>query len=134
MAALIDYNYYISAFGGEAEEREFLRLASLASDMCEAAVGRSLAGPGGFVCDEVKKAVAYQTELLAKRGGADAVLGGGGGDIESERLGDYSVGRAAPRGSPSLGGMPFSPLAEYWLRRAGYLNRCVASEEAGEKT
>ena len=121
--AYIDYNYYIGAFGGSLIPcAEFEYLAAASSDILDALVTSEITS----VSDNVKRAAAYEAEMLYIQGGLEA-LGGlamSGGGV-SERVGDYSVSGTGKSGSlKSMGGIPVSPLSVALLRQDGLTRRC----------
>lgn len=135
--AYIDYEYYSETFlGAMVTEPEFPRLADRASDIIDAIVMRPVPLSEGVADDRVKKATAYQVEVLAAQGGEDAVTGFAAGlNAGSESLGSYSVSGGGRSGGsadaisiPSLDGIPVSKLAIMQLRAAGLMSRWVFAE------
>ena len=125
--AYIDKTFYDDAFHGVAiPDDEFDRLADIASDVV---YGICIIKPEAddLVGETFKKAVAYQTELLYKQGGVDAIVGfseasSSGG---SESLGDYSIseGSARQEAVRTYNGIPVSTMTLLLLRQAGLMRR-----------
>lgn len=127
--AYIDLAYYKDEFNGTMlPETLFPRLESIASDMIDSVVPTKIvvADLGAEAQSLLKKACAYQVEHLFNLGGVDAINGMSGLEMDSERLGSYSVSNA--KGSSaglSVNGIPFSSMAKSMLSRAGLLSRWV---------
>lgn len=127
MAAYIDTEYYSNIFNGSAiPPEEFERLAQMASDFIDSVVYL----PIKDVTDNVKRATAYQMEMLYSQGGVDAVTGNASASAGTERLGDYSISGGTSSGNPQNGsttlmvnGIPISALAVSLLRREGLMRR-----------
>lgn len=131
--AYIDYDHYTKEFQGTTiMEDEFPRLATVASDVID-----SLSNVP-FRFDElpaesqalVRKATAYQVEVLFLQGGVDAIVGMSASSADSESLADYRISKGATVASsaskvilPSIGGIPVSQMAITLLRRAGLMSR-----------
>ena len=130
--AYIDYQYYTGTFLGTlVTEADFPRLADRASDIIDAIVQKPVPLTDGEADANVKKATAYEVEVLAAQGGEDAVSGFAEGlSAGSESLGSYSVSGGGKSGGssdtvtiPSLDGIPVSRLTLAKLRAAGLLCR-----------
>ena len=129
----IDFSYYNEIFSGSViPENEFAALAAAASDVIDALVSKAVPKE---VPDCIKKATAYQAEMLFSHGSADALAGitvalGG----FNEKVGDYSIGNnrlnTAGARIPSIGGIPVSGIAVAILRKNGYLSRLANSDIA----
>lgn len=126
--AYIDRSYYTDVFVGKPiPEADFPRLAQAASDIVDAIVYI----PISDVTDRVKRATAYQLEMLYEQGGLDAVTGFAEGSAGYEMLGDYSVTAEGKSGGSSgsgasalsLNGIPVSRLAVSLLRAEGLMRR-----------
>lgn len=135
--AYIDYDYYTVVFGGSVIEKdEFGRLSEIASDVIDevAVVSFDINDLDQQKLELVKKATAYEVEVLYSQGGVDASLGLSIQSINSESLGDYSVSRGSTAQSsakigqmPSVLGVPVSPLAVSSLRKSGLMARWAFS-------
>ena len=126
----IDYAYYTSDFGGSAiPEEEFDYLASAASLILDLLVMT----PIEAVSDPIRRAAAYEAEILFAQGGIDAL--GGLASVTSgidEKLGDYSIGTpyvSNEKRCYSIGGIPVSGITLAILKKEGYMNRCIYLEE-----
>ena len=127
----IDYSYYSNVFaGGVIPESEFDFLASAASDVVDALVFKNIPKE---TPDCIKKATAYQAEMLFSHGSADALAGitvalGG----FNEKIGDCSIGNnrlnTAGARIPSIGGIPVSGVTVAILRKNGYMNRLACND------
>ena len=125
--AYIDKAYYDDEFSGaQIPAYEFDRLADIASDVV---YGICTIKPDHDVLigETFKKAVAYQTEMLFKQGGVDAIVGfsvssSSGG---SESLGDYSIseGTTQREAVRTYNGIPVSPMTLLLLRQLGLMAR-----------
>lgn len=125
--AYIDYPFYTNIFAGkEIPAEEFDALADAATDLLSGLCSR----PFPPDSDAVRRAVAYQTELLYCQGGRDAVAGLSLSGGLSERLGDYTVGLSSYGNQrqcvPMAEGIPVSGMAILILRRAGLMSRAVS--------
>lgn len=126
--AYIDKAYYDSTFKGtHIPDDEFPRLAEIASDVI-ASVATVEIDKNAAKTDNVKKATAYEVEMLYHQGGIDAVLGFAEGTaIGSESLGGYSVSNTGNNGSQVIfrtkDGIPVSSLAIALLKKAGLMCR-----------
>lgn len=124
----INEGYYKGTFKGtEIPEREFPRLAEIASDVIDSIVTIKI-DEDTAQTDIVKKATAYEVEMLYQQGGVDAVIGFANGlAIGSESLGGYSVSVAGNNGSQVImrtkDGIPVSALAISLLKKAGLMCR-----------
>lgn len=125
--AYIDKEYYKEIFKGkEIPDDVFGRIAEIASDVIDDVVNKPIDSTVKESA-EVKKATAYQAELLYEQGGVNVVTGlvsafSGG----SESLGGYSV--SGGNGNyPTKNGIPVSPLAIAQLRKAGLMSRWLFS-------
>ena len=126
--AYIDREYYIKTFKGkDIPDNEFERLADIASDVinsiCTIEIDEETA-----VSDEVKKATAYETELLFLQGGIDTIVGKAEStSISSESLGDYSVSYNTGNETQPLiktkDGIPVSSLSTSLLKSKGLMCR-----------
>ena len=130
----IDYQYYISEFGGSSiPEEDFDYLAAAASSIIDLLVS----SPLSFVTEDIKRAAAYETELLFAQGGIDAISGLA--SVTSgidEKLGDYFIGTpyvSNEKRCYSIGGIPVSGLTLYILKKGGYMSRCVYTEVKDEQ-
>ena len=124
--AYIDYPFYTNIFGGrEIPQEEFDALAEAATELLRGVCSR----PFPPDSDAVRRAVAYQTELLYCQGGRDAISGLSLSGGVSERLGDYTVGLSSYGSQrqcvPIAEGIPVSGIAILILRRAGLMSRVV---------
>ncbi len=122
----IDYEYYVSGFGGTlVPPDDFDSLASAASSLIDLLVSSPILS----VNDSLRLAAAYQTELLFEQGGVDALSGLA--SVTSgidERLGDYAIGTpyvANEKRCYSVGGIPVSGITLALLKKGGYMSRCV---------
>lgn len=126
--AYIDEGYYKGTFRGtEIPEKEFPRLAEIASDVIDSIVTVEI-DKNTAETDTVKKATAYEVEMLYQQGGVDAVIGFANGTaIGSESLGGYSVSNVGNNGSQVImrtkDGIPVSALAISLLKKAGLMCR-----------
>lgn len=126
--AYIDKAYYTDEFKGTIiPNNEFPRLAEIASDVI-ASVATIEIDENAAKTAEVKKATAYEVEMLYHQGGIDAVLGFAESTaVSSESLGGYSVSNAANNGSQVIirtkDGIPVSSLAIALLKKAGLMCR-----------
>lgn len=136
--AYIDYDYYTELFGStEITQTEFVRLAQIASDVIDSVVVISFVFADLSEDNQtlVKKAVAYEAELLDSQGGVNAIVGMSAQSINSEQLGDYHVSGGSTAANsvntgnvPYIDGIPVSPLAISLLRKAGLMNRWAFTE------
>ncbi len=130
MMSYIDYEYYISGFGGNLiPEEDFDYLASAASSV----INLLVTVPVSAVTDDIRRAASYQAELLFAQGGIDALSGlatvTSGID---ERLGDYSIGTpyvSNEKRCYSIGGIPVSGITLSILKKSGYMSRCIFAED-----
>ncbi|MEG2621415.1 MAG: hypothetical protein RSC06_00820 [Clostridia bacterium] len=129
----IDKAYYDGTFHGTAiPQEDFDRIADMASDLID---GIAVVP---FVFAEleeakqlcVKRATAYQTELLYLQGGVDAIVGMSAQAADSEQLGAYGITKGATASSssskvvlPTVFGIPVSEMAVQQLRKAGLMAR-----------
>ncbi|MBE6636711.1 MAG: hypothetical protein E7618_02770 [Ruminococcaceae bacterium] len=125
----ITYDYYMTTFGGrQIPEEDFDYLAEAATTVVDLLV----TSPIISVTETVRRAVAYQAEVLFTQGGSDAI--GGLAAVTSgidERLGDYSIGTpyvSNEKRCYSIGGVPVSGLTLMLLKKAGLITRCVYEE------
>lgn len=121
----IDHAYYKDTFkGNDIPDGEFDRLADIASDLIDSIVQMPIPDP---VSAEVKKATAYETEMLYENGGIDAVAGNFevGGSIS---VGGYSVSSPSVSKILSKNGIPVSSLAISQLKKAGLMCRWTGYE------
>ena len=121
----IPYCYYrMNIRGSEMDPKDFDSLSVAAEDLLAAAIGKELPE-----CEETKRAVCYQTEMLYLQDGRRAVAARSATNGISQTLGDYAVGTRGTYKTferiPTVGGVPVSALALYWLRRAGLTCRAV---------
>lgn len=130
--AYIDYQYYTNTFlGTMVTAADFPRLADRASDIIDAIAQKPVPMMNGEADENVKKATAYEVEVLAAQGGEYAITGFAEGlNAGSESLGSYSVSGGGKSGGasdtiaiPSLGGIPVSKLTISKLRAAGLMCR-----------
>lgn len=129
----INCEWYTEEFKGKKVPLDdFEHLAEMASDVidsiCTVSIDEETAKS-----NLVKKATAYEVELLFSQGGVDAVTGGHDNPVvASESLGDYSVSYVNNNTSQQLmrteDGIPVSPLAVPLLRRAGLMHRWAYAE------
>lgn len=136
--AYIDREYYIKTFKGkDIPDNEFERLADIASDVinsiCTIEIDEETA-----VSDEVKKATAYETELLFLQGGIDTIVGRAEStSISSESLGDYSVSYNTGNETQPLiktkDGIPVSSLSTSLLKSKGLMCRWAYAKFAKKR-
>ena len=133
MNAFITKEYYESHFNGtDIPDTEWNRLAETASEIL-----RSVATQEIHDFDRgnphLKRATAYQVEYLYEHGGLDAIVGFATDNVSSEMLGDYHVSTndAAYVKTPTMDGLPVSPLAIMALREGGFMRRCVYARRHG---
>lgn len=136
--AYIDREYYIKTFKGkDIPDNEFERLADIASDVinsiCTIEIDEETA-----VSDEVKKATAYETELLFLQGGIDTIVGKAEStSISSESLGDYSVSYNTGNETQPLiktkDGIPVSSLSTSLLKSKGLMCRWAYAKFAKKR-
>lgn len=129
--AYIDKAYYDNVFmGTPIAEGQFARIADIASDVVSATAVQEITVDDAQT-EEVKKATAYEAELLHELGGLDAIMGFAAAALggESESLGDYSIsGGSGNQSSLSLRtveGLPVSAMTILLLRKAGLMKRWV---------
>lgn len=126
--AYIDEGYYKGIFKGtEIPEGEFPRLAEIASDVIDSIVTIEI-DEDTAKTDNVKKATAYEVEMIYQQGGVDAVIGFASGlAIGSESLGGYSISTTENNGSQVImrtkDGIPVSSLTISLLKKAGLMCR-----------
>ena len=122
----INYNYYISGFGGSlVPESDFEYLSSAATTIIDLLVST----PITEVNDDIRRAAAYQVEILFSQGGSDALsaLASVTSGVD-EKLGDYSIGTpyvSNEKRCYSIGGIPVSGLTVFILKKLGLMSRCV---------
>ena len=131
--AYIDETYYTGTFKGTAiASSEFDKLADIASDLVDSIVlidvdtdDMSEAQIG-----YLKKATAYETELLYLQGGIDAITGMAADNFSSAQVGGISVAKAdqAMKSFPTVNGLPISALTVWNLKKAGLMRRLVAED------
>lgn len=128
--AYIDFAYYSETFMGTlVDASDFPRLADRASDIIDALVSKPVPLTNGAADADVKKATAYQVEVLAAQGGVDAVTGYASGLVGSESLGNHSISVSGGNNAtgiviiPSMAGIPISRLALAKLSAAGLRSR-----------
>jgi hypothetical protein len=114
--AYIDYAYYTEHHGGPVPESDFNSLSGPASDVVDQLITVPI--DPATVPDAIKKATAYQIDMLYAHGGMDAF---GEMGVTSESLGAYSVSQTAP--ASRIGGVPVSSMAIGALTLAGYRQR-----------
>lgn len=136
--AYIDREYYTETFKGkDIPDNEFDRLADIASDVinsiCTITIDEETA-----VSEEVKKATAYETELLFLQGGIEAIVGKTEStSINSESLGDYSVSYNTGNETQPLvktkDGIPVSSLSISLLKSKGLMCRWAYAKFAQKR-
>ena len=124
MTSYIDYNWYVTDFGGtEIPQSEFAALSRAASDVIDVLVTR----PVTDVNVNIRKACAYEAETLFAQGGLDALSGMA--TVTSgidERLGDYMIGTpyvSNEKRCYSVGGIPVCGLTLAILVAEGLMGR-----------
>lgn len=123
----IDHAYYKNTFKGkDIPVGEFDRLADIASDLMDSIVQRPIDSVMAESA-EVKKATAYQVEMLNEHNGVDAVVGTSeiGGSIS---VGGYTVTSPSVSKLLSKDGIAISSLALNQLRKAGLMCRWAGYE------
>lgn len=127
--AYVTKEFYDNTFHGEPiDEKKFVRLADIASDLIDAIILQP-------ITDEVDKeqlarAAAYQVEYIEAQGGVSAVTGSADSQmVVSEKLDDYSISAqqsdTANQSQVTFNGIPISPLALSILRNQGLMCRWV---------
>lgn len=125
--AYVTFDYYKGTFlGNPIEEKDFNRLAMIASDVIDALVTRPINDDTDK--DQLAKATAYQVEYIAAQGGIAAVTGSAESQrVINEKLDDYSVveeqTEEAKQNLPTTNGVPVSPLTLSILRSMGLMSR-----------
>lgn len=118
--AYIDFAYFKNEFCGcDIPEGEFPRLSVIASDVIDSIVTIAVTDEN---IDVVKKATAYEVEMLFLQGGVDAIIGmAANNSISTESLGAYSVSKTGDANKlvKTKGGIPISEMTLSLLRNAG---------------
>jgi hypothetical protein len=131
--AYIDSVYYSNIFKGTViTEGEFERLVELASDVIDSIVSVDM-DETDAQSDLVKKATAYEVEMLYLQGGISSAVGlADGVSVGAESLGGYSVSNTAQSGSQVImrtkDGIPVSSLTLSLLKKAGLMCRWAYAE------
>lgn len=126
--AYIDKAFYTSIIKDTSIlDVEFNRLAEIASDVITSIATVEI-DKNAANSDDVKKATAYEVEMLYHQGGIDAVLGfAESATMGSESLGGYSISNTGNNGSQVIfrtkDGIPVSSLAIAMLKKAGLMCR-----------
>lgn len=124
--AYIDYEYFKTEFAGcDIPNPEFLRLVSIASDVIDSIVSIDIDENADYM-NSVKKATAYEVEMIYAQGGADAITGMASCNaVSSESLGSYSISMSnnSNNSVKSKGGIPISELSISLLKKAGLMSR-----------
>ncbi|MBQ7125115.1 MAG: hypothetical protein IJO00_01995, partial [Clostridia bacterium] len=108
-------------------------LAAAASTIIDLLVS----SPITVVTEDIKRATAYEAELLFAQGGIDAISGLA--SVTSgidEKLGDYFIGTpyvSNEKRCYSIGGVPVSGLTLFILKKGGYMSRCIYTEVKNEQ-
>ena len=119
--------YYDNVFGAEPiEEKEFERLAEIASDLIDAIILQPITDETDK--EQLAKAAAYQVEYIMAQGGVSAVTGNAESQkAVTEKLDDYSISEAqtdaASQNQATFNGIPISPLTLSILRKLGLMSR-----------
>lgn len=119
--------YYDAEFGGtDIPDTEFNRLAEAASEIMRATSNQKIRNED-YENPNLKRATAYQVEYLYEHGGLDAIVGYATDGASSEMLGDYQITTSADTRlkTPTMNGLPVSPMAIIALRKGGFMCRCV---------
>lgn len=125
----IELTWYKDVFGGKiVPDDEFDHMARLASDVVDMVALLEIT-PEIAQKEQVKKATAYEMELLYQQGGDDAVNGNAEAFGGSESLDRYSYNRPSndvlESAMDTVDGIPFSPIARRLLFRAGVMTSNV---------
>ena len=126
--SVIDYSYYKSAFGGSiVPENEFSYLEGVAFDLLCAIACKA---PDAPLSENIKRAVAYQTELLYLQGGAAAIAGLAVSTSGlTQKIGDRSVGSSfnalSSNKQRTFCGIPISGIAVSLLRTEGLMKKSL---------
>lgn len=127
MAYIDKFFYSVEFKGTPIPDDEFDRLAEIASDVISSIATMGIDEDTANT-DKVKKATAYEVEMLYQQGGINAIIGfAEGSAIGSESLGGYSISNTANSGSQVImrtkDGIPVSSLAISMLKKAGLMCR-----------
>lgn len=127
MNDFITKEYYDTDFNGtDIPDTEWNRLAETASEILRGVATQEI---HGFDRENphLKRATAYQVEYLYEHGGIDAIFGFATDGASSEMLGDYQISTSEDTRlkTPTMNGLPVSPLAIMALREGGFMRRCV---------
>ncbi len=126
--SVIDYSYYKNTFGGSVvPEKELPYLQGVAFDLLCAIAYKAPSAP---LSENIKRAVAYQTELLFLQGGAAAIAGLAISTSGlNQKVGDRSIGSnynsLASNKQSTYCGIPISGLAISLLRAEGLMKKCI---------
>jgi hypothetical protein len=122
----ITLDYYTNTFHGHPISADaFPRLADDAGMMIDSIVQRPV-GDADKAGDLFKRAVCYQTEVLALAGGVPALAEGeANGRLLSVSNDGYSEHRERIKEAHTLNGLPVSSMAMATLQQMGYLKRWV---------
>lgn len=133
MYAFITKEYYDSVFDGvDIPDTEFNKIAEAASEIVRATANQEIMGRD-HENPHLKRATAYQVEYLYEHGGLDAIVGFATDGASSEMLGDYQINTSEDTRvkTPTMNGIPVSPLAIMALREGGFMRRCVYARRHG---
>ena len=127
MAYIDKFFYSVEFKGTPIPDDEFDRLAEIASDVISSIATMEIDEDTANT-DKVKKATAYEVEMLYQQGGINAIIGfAEGSAIGSESLGGFSISNTAKSGSQvimrSKVCIPVSSLAISMLKKAGLMCR-----------
>ncbi len=122
----IDYDYYKNSFGGaDIPTEEFDSISEAAEDVVRILCTKSDIS-GEDEC--IRRATAYQTELIYLQGGRAALVGlQSSAPGKSERMGDYSISYDSSVNGVGISvmGVPVSAMAYSILKKAGYTCRAA---------
>lgn len=130
--AYIDIDYYSNFGGNEIPEKEFTRIAEIASDIIDSIVIGQIDKENEEQFALIQKATAYQAEMLYEQGGVDSIVGYAGSiSFSSESLGGYSIsnGNGTQTQIKTKDGLPISALVLALLKKAGLMKRWAYSEQ-----
>ena len=129
--AYITHEYYTSTFHGYPVSADaFPRLAEDAGMMIDSIVQQPVSD-ADKAGDMFRRAVCYQTEVLARAGGISALADGeANGRVTSVGNDGYSESRERAKEGNTMGGLPVSSMAMATLQQMGYLKRWVYAGRA----
>lgn len=111
----VEYEFYKNTYGGKVSEQEFKHLEVLAANTVDYYTFNRIIGPDDNVKYAVCELVDYLKELKDK----------GGNEIESEKVGTYSITYAVANEGTNLVKRKQRDIVRKWLGHTGLMYRGV---------